>query len=73
MDADWEIVHNYAHSFNSVMLQNDKAKLIFTDPPFGTGKLQQLGNSKYMDQEEHDMVINGLKSATLRHLDTKEH
>ena len=69
MYSDWELVHSEAHRFSSTLLKENKAKLILTDPPFGTGKMQKLGTSAYMDREEHDLVINGLKSSIVRHLD----
>lgn len=37
-----------------------KAELIFTDPPFGTGKVQSNGSAYYMDELEHDDVLKDL-------------
>lgn len=37
-----------------------KAELIFTDPPFGTGKVQSNGSAYYMDELEHDEVLKDL-------------
>lgn len=63
MSSDWEIIGAPAHDFNSTLLAEERARLIFTDPPFGTGKVQQMGSAKYTDHEQHDLVLAGIRSS----------
>lgn len=46
-----------------------KAKLIFTDPPFGTGKKQELGDASYIDEASHTEVLRDLGFAVDNFLD----
>lgn len=69
MEIDWEIIQGNAHDFGSKILENKKANLVFTDPPFGTGKVQKLGDAHYMDSKQHDLVLSGLRNCVNKYLD----
>jgi site-specific DNA-methyltransferase (adenine-specific) len=69
MNSDWEVVSGYAHEFSSDMLLKEKARLIFTDPPFGTGKMQKRGEAHYDDHLRNDLVLQGIRTSVNKHLD----
>lgn len=69
MTIKWELHHDKAYgSIDSDLLANDKVKLIFTDPPFGTGKVQKMRSAEYMDELEHDAVLAGIGTCIKKYL-----
>lgn len=57
MNPDWTITHQDAVRVHP----GEQPRLILTDPPFGTGKVQRQRGNQYTDSSDTDHVLDALR------------
>lgn len=60
MTTNWTLYH-IDSSIESPNIENNSVKLLWTDPPYGTGKIQSQGGIEYKDTADTEYVLKAIE------------